>query len=191
MATTEQSGSFIEFSRGQLLAASLVCAVLVGVAIGPGPRYALYLPAVNALLNGTATVLLVVGYVLIKQRRERAHTVAMLAAFAVSIVFLACYLVYHWQLHSTTGEAGKKFLGQGIIRPIYFTILISHIILAAMVPILAGLTIYYGFTNRRRSHRRIAVWAFPIWLYVSITGVVIYFMLYHLYASPPAGLTIQ
>lgn len=135
------------------------------------------LPAVNAFLNASATVLLVVGYVLIKQRREAAHKNVMLSAFAVSVAFLACYLTYHL----TPGNAMRKFLGPPPISYIYYTILFTHIVLAATVPVLALVTIYLGFRDRRRAHRRIANWTFPIWLYVSITGVVIYAMLYHLY----------
>lgn len=170
-----------DFTTGRLLAACAFCLALAIVAVVIGPQYYEKLPAINAVLNSTATVLLVVGYVAIKQRRQRAHSIAMLAAFGVSTVFLACYLVYHWQLHVQTGMRGKPFLGQGTIRPIYFTILISHIVLAATVPLLAGLSIYYGLRQRWRKHRRWAVVAFPIWLYVSVTGVVIYWMLYHLY----------
>lgn len=137
------------------------------------------LPAVNAALNALATVLLVVGYALIKRRRETAHKNTMLAAFGVSVAFLACYLTYHL----TPGNAMKKF-GEGPpISYVYFTILISHIFLAAAVPFLALATIYLGFRDRRTAHRRLARWTFPIWLYVSITGVAIYVMLYHLYPA--------
>lgn len=134
-------------------------------------------PAINATLNGLAAVLLIVGYVLIKQRRERAHKIAMLSAFGVSGVFLVCYLVYHFQVGSV------KFVGPAGVRAVYLAILLTHVILAATVPVLAGLTIYLGLADRRAKHRRLARWTFPIWLYVSITGVVIYVMLYHLY--PP------
>ena len=137
------------------------------------PDWVSWLPAINASLNGLATMLLVSGYILILQNRRDAHKRAMLAAFGVSVVFLACYLVYH-------GYAGSKpFTGTGYIRPVYFTILISHIILAAAVPFLAGLTIYRGLKGQWEKHKRIARLTFPIWLYVSITGVMIYVMLYH------------
>jgi uncharacterized membrane protein YozB (DUF420 family) len=135
------------------------------------------LPAINASLNALATVLLVAGYVLIKQRRETAHKRAMLAAFATSVVFLACYVVYHVQAGS------KSFKGPPPISYIYYAILITHVILAATVPVLAGLTIWLGYTDRRSRHVRLARWTFPIWLYVSITGVIIYWMLYQLYPS--------
>ena len=137
-----------------------------------------YLPHLNAVLNSTATVLLIVGYILIRQRREQAHKRVMLSAFGVSIAFLISYLAYHvWPF----GEGDTKFPGQGLIRPVYFTILITHIILAAAVPVLAIVTIVLGYRDRRAAHRRWAWWTFPIWLYVSITGVVIYVMRYHLY----------
>jgi uncharacterized membrane protein YozB (DUF420 family) len=136
------------------------------------------LPAVNATLNALATVLLVCGWVLIKARRERAHKITMLTAFAVSCVFLACYLVYHNHVGSV------RFGGTGAARTVYLVILVSHIVLAATVPFLAGITIYLGLADRREKHRGLARWTFPIWLYVSVTGVVIYVMLYHLY--PPA-----
>jgi uncharacterized membrane protein YozB (DUF420 family) len=149
-----------------------------------------YLPTVNATLNATATVLLVWGYWLIKHRREAAHKRVMLSAFAVSIAFLTCYLVYH----AFAGHV--QFQGPPGVRIFYYGILISHVLLAAAVPVLAGITIYLGYRDRRVRHKRWAKWTFPIWLYVSITGVVIYLMLYHLYPaadfpSPTAGLIIE
>lgn len=135
------------------------------------------LPAVNATLNGIAGVLLVIGWLQIKARQERAHRNTMLSAFGVSVVFLVCYLVYHYHVGSV------KFVGPPAVRKIYLAILASHVVLAAAVPFLAGITIYLGFADRRRAHRRLARWTFPIWLYVSITGVVIYVMLYHVYPS--------
>ncbi len=137
------------------------------------------LPAVNASLNGLATVLLALGYVLIKQRRPVAHKNVMLATFGVSIAFLACYLVYHGALHYDTGLAGKKFSGQGAVRPVYFSILITHVLLATAVPVLASLTIYRGLKADWTRHRKIAKITYPIWMYVSVTGVIIYLMLYH------------
>jgi uncharacterized membrane protein YozB (DUF420 family) len=139
------------------------------------------LATVNALLNGLATLLLVIGFLLIKQRREYAHRQVMLSAFGVSVAFLICYLAYHvWPV----GAKATPFQGEGAVRTVYFAVLISHIILAAAVPFLAMRTIYLGLTNRRTAHNRWAKWTFPIWLYVSITGVVIYWMLYHLYPQP-------
>ncbi len=137
------------------------------------------LPTVNALLNATAAVLLVVGYRLIRQGRVEAHKRVMLSAFAVSIVFLVCYLVYHFYvLH-------VPFAGPPAVRAVYLAILGTHVVLAACVPVLAIVTIWLGLTDRRAAHRRWARWTLPIWLYVSVTGVVVYLMLYHLWPGPP------
>jgi protein SCO1 len=153
------------------------------------PDWVAVLPTVNASLNGLATVLLIAGYVAIKQGRRTLHRNLMLTTFGTSVVFLACYLTYHFALHHYTGESGKKFLGQGVIRPIYFTILISHILLAVPVAVLACMTIYRAWRQRWEAHRQLARITYPIWLYVSITGVVIYCMLYHWPVQPvaPAG----
>jgi putative membrane protein len=143
-----------------------------------------YLPTANATLNATATVLLVWGYVLIKLRRETAHKRVMLTAFAVSIAFLICYLIYHKMVGHVV------FQGPPNARAFYYVILCSHIPLAFTVPVLACITIYLGYRDRRARHKRWAKWTFPIWLYVSITGVMIYVMLYHLYPAadyPPAA----
>ncbi len=142
--------------------------VLVAAPIPP-------LATIDAALNATATVLLVAGYIQIKRGQIEAHKWTMLAAFAVSIIFLGCYLTYHF-----TAKEPVHFPGSGSIRPIYFTILISHVILAVTVPFLSSWTIYLGLKDDRARHKRWAWWTFPIWLYVSVTGVVVYFMLYHL-----------
>ncbi len=144
------------------------------------PGWVAALPAVNASLNGLSTLLLVVGLLLIKKGRRIAHRNVMLAAFGVSVVFLGCYLTYHQGLHHYTGTHGKEFAGTGAVRYLYFAILISHVLLAAVVPVLAVMTIYRGLKADWERHRKIAKLTFPIWLYVSITGVVIYLMLYHL-----------
>jgi uncharacterized membrane protein YozB (DUF420 family) len=133
------------------------------------------LPAVNATLNGIAAILLVIGYVLIRRRRIAQHRAVMLTAFCTSILFLTSYLVYH----AHTGS--KHFPGQGPIRLVYFGVLLSHTVLAATVPFLAIITLSRGLSARYDRHRAIARWTLPIWLYVSITGVVVYFMLYRLY----------
>ena len=130
------------------------------------------LPAVNASLNATATVLLVTGYSLIRARRVTAHKKVMLTTFAVSVAFLICYLVYHSQVGSV------RYQKTGPIRAVYFTILITHTLLAAAVPILAVITLRRALKGDFKRHRAIARWTFPIWLYVSVTGVVVYFMLY-------------
>lgn len=150
----------------------------------------------NALLNGVATLLLVVGLVLIKRGQVTAHKRTMLSAFAVSTVFLGCYLWYHYQVGSV------RFTHPGPIRYVYLAILASHVLLAITVPVLAIWTIYLGLratgccqksdtpasdqtATYRARHRRLAHWAYPIWLYVSITGVVVYLMLYQLW--PPVA----
>ena len=138
------------------------------------------LPHVNATLNATATVLLLVGYALIKQRREQAHKWTMLSCFAVSVVFLACYLTYHFNIPG--GSRRFPSYPPNAVRYAYYAILASHVVLAATVPFLAVATIWLGLADRRRAHRKLAWWTFPIWLYVSITGVIVYVMLYHLYA---------
>ena len=136
------------------------------------------LPAVNAVLNGTSAVLLVTGWLLIRRRRIVGHRAAMLLAFLVSVVFLSSYLTLRYFAGFT------RFTGQGWARSIYFAILISHTALAAMVPPLAITLLYLAFRSRFTAHRRLARWAFPIWLYVSVTGVIVYLMLYQLYPSP-------
>ncbi len=144
------------------------------------------LPHVNAGLNAAATVLLVVGFVLIKRGHVAGHKWTMLACFGLSVLFLVSYLSYHQILHAVTGERGKPFEYPGLaVRYIYFAILISHVVLAAAVPFLASFTIYYGLRDQRVRHRKVARWAFPIWLYVSVTGVVVYLMLYHLFRVSP------
>ena len=132
------------------------------------------LPAVNATLNALAALLLVTGYVLIRQRRLTAHRNVMIAALACSVLFLTSYLIYHAHVGS------KPFLGTGPVRTVYFTILITHTILAAAVPILAVLTVWRAYRKRWTQHVRIARWTLPIWLYVSVTGVVVYWMLYQM-----------
>lgn len=149
---------------------------------------------VNASLNLAATLLLLLGLWLIKRRRESAHGRVMLAAFAVSTLFLACYLWYHYQVGSV------KFTYPGAVRYVYYAILASHVVLAATVPFLAIRQIYLGLravgwwpsgghegqqllaaAKYRVKHVRLARWTYPIWLYVSVTGVVVYVMLYHLF----------
>ncbi|MBS0206678.1 MAG: DUF420 domain-containing protein [Planctomycetes bacterium] len=148
------------------------------------PDWVAGLPAINASLNALATVLLLTGYVLIKRGRRRGHARAMVAAFTTSVIFLVCYLVYHYALHHYTGQSGKKFGGTGIIRPIYFTILISHVMLAVPVAVMALITLLRAWRQNWVAHRRLARITFPIWVYVSVTGVIIYGLLYH---WPTAG----
>jgi uncharacterized membrane protein YozB (DUF420 family) len=133
-----------------------------------------WLPSINAFLNATAAVLLVWGYTLIRRKRIDAHRKVMQTAFAVSCLFLVCYLVYHARVGSV------RFQKTGAIRGIYLTILGTHTVLAAIVPVLAIVTLRRGRAARYDQHRRIARWTLPVWLYVSVTGVVVYLMLYHL-----------
>lgn len=130
------------------------------------------LPTLNAILNATSAILLIAGYVLIRGGRVTPHKACMLSAFIVSILFLISYLVYHAKVGSV------PYAGQGPIRTVYFTILVTHIVLAAAVPPLAIVTIALAWRERIASHRALARWTLPIWLYVSITGVAIYVMLY-------------
>jgi uncharacterized membrane protein YozB (DUF420 family) len=138
------------------------------------------LPALNATLNATATVLLLTGYRLIRAGKREAHQKVMLAAFAMSVLFLISYLTHHYLRFEATGNGSTPFLQQGIIRPVYYTILITHVVLAALVPFLAGVTLWRAWKGQFDRHRRIARWTFPIWLYVSVTGVIVYWMLYRL-----------
>lgn len=144
------------------------------------PPWAKRLPATNAALNGLSTILLLVGFAAIKAKQVGLHKRMMLFAFCVSVLFLGCYLTYHFALHQYTGEHGKKFVGTPGLTKVYYAILISHVILAAAVPVLTSMTIWRGLKSQWDSHRKWAKVTFPIWLYVSVTGVVIYWMLYHL-----------
>jgi uncharacterized membrane protein YozB (DUF420 family) len=132
------------------------------------------LPTVNAALNATSGVFLLVGYVLIRRREIRAHRNAMLGAFASSTLFLISYLTYHAQIGS------RPFTGQGPIRYVYFAILISHVLLAAAILPMAISTLSRGLRGRYVEHKRIARWTFPTWMYVSVTGVIVYLMLYQM-----------
>ncbi|MFO1066857.1 MAG: DUF420 domain-containing protein [Pirellulales bacterium] len=144
------------------------------------------LPHVNVSLNALSAVLLVLGFVLIKRKQEKAHRNVMLATFAVSALFLICYLAYHFQLHYVYGISGKKFSTEAPtpVRIFYYALLLSHVLLAMLVPVLAVLAINNGLKDRREAHRRVVKWAWPIWLYVSVTGVMVYVMLYQLYPTP-------
>src|SRR4051794_21402726 len=132
------------------------------------------LPSVNAFLNATTAVLLVWGYSLIRRKRIETHRKVMTTAFVTSCLFLVCYLVYHAQVGS------KHFDHTATTRPVYLSILGTHPVLAATVPVLAIIPLRRGLAARYDRHRRIARWTLPIWLYVSVTGVVVYVMLYHL-----------
>jgi uncharacterized membrane protein YozB (DUF420 family) len=135
------------------------------------------LPDVNAALNSLSAVFLFAGYRFIRLKNQQAHRRCMLAAFTCSILFLICYLTYHFQVGSV------PFKGQGGVRVVYFTILLTHTILAAAIVPLALITLIRALRERFDAHRRIARWTLPIWLYVSITGVIVYWMLYWLVPS--------
>jgi len=136
------------------------------------PEQYAFLPALNAALNGTSAVLLVTGRVLTARHKIAAHRACMIAAVTASAIFLGCYLFFHY-------EAGNvRFLGQGWSRPVYFSILISHTLLAIVSVPLIIITLTRGLGGRYAQHRAIARWTFPLWLYVCVTGVIVYFMLY-------------
>ncbi|HEV7488858.1 MAG TPA: DUF420 domain-containing protein [Thermoanaerobaculia bacterium] len=137
------------------------------------------LPAINATLNGTSGVLLLIAYVFIRRRNIPMHKRFMLAACVTSIVFLCCYVLNHILRHGVV----TRFPGTGWIRPLYFTILISHTILAITIVPMAILSVRNGLKMRVAQHRRIAKWTFPLWMYVSVTGVLVYFFLYQWYPS--------
>ena len=138
--------------------------------------YAIF-PVINATLNGTSAVLILVGRSFIKKGRMMAHRACMIAAVVTSSLFLVSYLYYHAHVGSV------RFQGHGLSRPVYFSVLISHTFLAAVIVPLVIMTLSRGLRGRFDRHRVIARWTYPIWLYVSITGVVIYVMLYHLFAA--------
>ena len=140
----------------------------------PLPFSTAQLPAVNAALNGTCATLLTAGYFFIRRRRIQAHRACMIAAFGVSVLFLASYLTYH-ALHGST-----HFAGTGAARGLYFAILISHTLLAVAILPLVLRTLFLAGRNRITEHRRLARWTLPLWLYVSVTGVVVYWMLYQM-----------
>jgi putative membrane protein len=133
-----------------------------------------YLPAVDATLNAASAVLLAYGFFFIRRKNIRAHRACMLSAFATSVLFLACYLTYHYS-HGVT-----RFPGRGSVRRFYLTLLGSHTVLAVVIVPLVLTTLYRAWRQRFDQHRRIARWTLPLWLYVSVTGVAVYWMLYHL-----------
>ena len=140
-------------------------------------KYVSYLPHLNAILNATCALLFFSGYSFIRAGRVAAHRTCQMAAVVVSVIFLASYLTYHYQ-HGAT-----RFAGEGLARPIYFTILISHTILAIVIVPLVGVTLYRALKADFVRHRKIARLTLPLWLYVSITGVIVYLMLYQIYPS--------
>jgi putative membrane protein len=151
-------------------------ALLVGVIYGHGraadvPAWVSWLPALNALLNATSAVFLVLAYAAIRRRAVAAHARYMLTALASSTLFLVSYIAYH-SVHADT-----KFLGQGAIRPVYFVILISHIVLSAVVLPLIFSSFYFSLSGRFPAHRKVSRFTLPVWLYVSVTGVLVFGLL--------------
>jgi uncharacterized membrane protein YozB (DUF420 family) len=140
-------------------------------------KYIAALPHLNALLNATSGLLLVTGYLFIRRRKINAHRNCLIAALITSVLFLASYLTYHY-FHGST-----RFMGQGAARPIYFAILITHTILAAVIVPFVAVTLYRAARGQFAKHMRVARWTFPMWLYVSVTGVIVYLMLYQIYPS--------
>ena len=160
------------------LVSVLVVAVVAVLTLVPKPANgapgASALPTLNAVLNATSALFLTIGYVFIRRRRVTAHLCCMLTAFAASVLFLVSYVVYHYQAGS------RPFSGVGVVRGVYLTLLISHIVLATAIVPLALTTISRAWQGTFDRHRRIARWTLPLWLYVSVSGVVVYWMLYHL-----------
>jgi putative membrane protein len=170
-STSPKKATFI------VLAVSLVALlVLVGVIYGHGraaevPEWVSWLPALNALLNGTSAVFLVLAYVAIRRRDVVAHSRRMLTSLAASSLFLVSYIVYH-SVHGDT-----LFRGQGVVRTVYFFILISHIVLSAVALPLVFLSLFFSLSGRFARHKKIARYTFPVWLYVSVTGVLVFLLL--------------
>ncbi len=135
------------------------------------------LPTLNAILNATSGILLVIAYLLIRRKRVNAHRGVMLSAVCVSVIFLISYLIYHYHAGAT------RFQGTGLARPVYFFILITHTALAITIVPFVAVTLTRGLKGQFARHRKIARWTFPMWLYVSVTGVIVYLMLYHIYPS--------
>lgn len=135
------------------------------------------LPHLNAILNATSGILLVAGFFFIRRRKITAHLLCMSAAVAVSVLFLISYLTYHYHHGST------RFTGQGAVRYVYLTILLTHTVLAVVIVPLVVVTLRRAVRGEYAKHRRIARWTFPLWLYVSITGVIVYLMLYQFYPA--------
>jgi len=141
------------------------------------------LPPVNATLNGLSTCLIAAGWTAIRRDRKRVHIACMITALVCSTVFLACYLTYHFGLMSAVGEGSVKFTAGGWVRPVYYIILITHLVLAFTILPLVTITVIPALRSRFDRHRRLGRFTMPIWLYVSITGVIVYFMLYQWYPS--------
>jgi putative membrane protein len=139
------------------------------------------LPAVNASLNGLSAILLTAGFICIRQKKISAHRTCMISAFCVSVIFLICYLTYHSYLAIVLHKGPTHFLNPPWFRPIYLAILISHTILAMVIVPLILTTLFLALTQRFDKHKKIARWTWPLWMYVSVTGVVVYLLLYQIF----------
>lgn len=139
------------------------------------------LPAVNASLNGLSAIFLTAGFVFIRRKNRIAHRNCMISAFSVSVVFLICYLTYHTYLAVVLHQGPTRFLQPAWFRPIYLVILISHSVLAAVIVPMVLVTLYRAGTERFEVHRKIARWTWPLWMYVSVTGVLVYLLLYRIF----------
>jgi putative membrane protein len=139
------------------------------------------LPAVNASLNGLSGVFLVCGYIFIRRKNKTAHRNCMIAAFITSIAFLSCYLTYHGYLAIVLHEGPTLFLRPKWFRPIYLTILFTHTVLATVIVPMILVTLYRAKKQRFEAHKKIARWTWPLWIYVSVTGVIVYFLLYQIF----------
>jgi uncharacterized membrane protein YozB (DUF420 family) len=154
-----------------------------GVDLSQVPAWVFELPPANAALNAGATVLLFAGWVCIRAGKKTAHAACMLGALAVSTAFLASYLTYHFQLHAHAGDASIRFTHAGPVRGLYFFILITHVVLAMVNVPLIALTVWAAARGDFIRHRKLARWTWPSWVYVSVTGVVVYLMLYRWFPS--------
>ena len=161
-----------------VIAVALLALVYRGAPAGPEPAWVGWLPFVNASFNGLSAICIAAGVLAIRRRRRDVHQRWMLTALASSAVFLVSYVTYH------AFHGDSRFLGQGAVRPIYFGILISHILLSVFALPLVLSTVYLSLSGRFPQHRRLARWTFPIWLYVSVTGVVVFAMLQLFGAAP-------
>ena len=137
------------------------------------------LPTINAILNATSGILIIIGYIMIRRKKIAAHRACMIGAVSASVIFLISYLVYHFNVGAT------RFAGTGWSRPVYFTVLVTHTALAAVLAPVVVVTLRRALKGEFARHLKIAKWTFPMWLYVSITGVLVYFMLYHWFPSRP------
>jgi uncharacterized membrane protein YozB (DUF420 family) len=139
------------------------------------------LPAINASLNGLSAILLTAGYIFIRQKNKTAHRNCMISAFCVSVIFLICYLTYHGYLAIVLHRGPTRFVNPQWFRPIYLAILLTHTVLAIVIVPMILITLFRAFRERFDKHKKIARWTLPLWMYVSVTGVVVYLLLYQIF----------